>query len=148
VCFVTKWVAVTEHCCCTWRFHGYHETEVWSVRSHCAEKCCYSELTTPSSFHNVCVTLVAPEVSVPSRHFYKDTLTKQFILRHYYYYYLGTWKTESFLRKTDFWGTCVEKNATHCFLTLNDFFNELESQTSDYVLSDKMEHVGLQVTVK
>jgi F0F1-type ATP synthase delta subunit len=58
-------------------------------------------------------------------------------------------KVQSFLCKTEFRRTCVEKNVTDCLPTLNNFLNELERQKNVDVLPDIMEHLqNLQVTVK
>jgi hypothetical protein len=58
-------------------------------------------------------------------------------------------KTVSFVFKIQIWGTCVEKNISDCFLTLNDFLAEPERQLNEDVCSDIMHHLqGLQVTVR
>jgi hypothetical protein len=50
--------------------------------------------------------------------------------------------------KLSFGGHALKKSQD-CLPTLNDFFNELESQISDDILSDIMEHLqDLQVAVK
>jgi hypothetical protein len=52
---MTKWAAVTRRNCCPRMFGGCHE--FWFLHSHCAQKCWYSVLVIPISFHQACVTL-------------------------------------------------------------------------------------------
>jgi hypothetical protein len=120
----------------------YHEAEFWFVYSHCTQRCWYSVSTIPPSFHNVCVTLWLQRLAYRADIFTEANELSLSFQGTTIAVISARGNIESYLRKIEFWVDMRWKeNATDCFPTLNEFWNELESQRNDDVLPDIMEHL-------
>jgi hypothetical protein len=125
---VIKWVAVIQ-CCC-----GKHGgLKVITRQSLVCVFTAFPEILLSQLSSCVCDTVWHQRLA------YLANWTKFIIPRHNYQNHLGTWETKSFYAKQGFEEHGLKKKVTGCFLTLNDFVNELESKVSDDVLSDIMD---------
>lgn len=96
--------------------------------------------------------IVPPVIIILSIHFYKNKGTTFIISRYDYHNFLRT-RYQSFISKTEFWITCIEKKKERekkgPILTLNGILKEFVSQIRDFILSDIIQYLrDLQITVE